>query len=229
MIRFISLLIVLLSVSKAYAKDANAFSSTQILAHTIKGGHSWTLTTRLGYFLQKAEKEFGLRDKRWTILGVEFAAEGPPNIWYPFSSRKNINGEPLNFITIQLTKSSANDKKKALFQLAHETIHLLSPNSPKHKSTVLEEGLAAYFSIHALADTGVKINAQYIASKRYSQAYILVYQLYKLHPDAGARFKALRAKGHTFSDISKQELMLSFPKLDDKLANLLSQRFDTLK
>jgi hypothetical protein len=223
---FALLLIASLAISNGYAKDANAFSSTQILAHDIKGGHSWTLTTRLGYFLQKAEKEFGLRDKSWTILGVEFALNGPPNIWYPFSSRKNVNGKPSKFVAVQLTKSSANDKKKALFQLAHETIHLLSPNGPKHKSRVLEEGLATYFSIHALADTGVEINAQYIASKTYTQAYTLVSQLYTLHPDAGARFKALRAKGHTFSDINKQQLMQSFPKLDDKLASLLTQRFD---
>ena len=205
------------------SNKTKAFCSTQILTHKIKGGYSWTLTTRLGEFLLKAEKEYGTRDKTWTILGIDFSAKGQPQVWYPFS------GRDAKFIAIQLTQGAANKKKKALFQLAHESIHLLSPNGPGEKSSVLEEGLATYFSIHSLESTGVKINAKYIGSKPYTQAYILVSQLYKLHKDTGARIKALREKGHTLSNISKGELMKSFPKIDEKLASLLTQQFDTLK
>ena len=226
-------LISIASISSTYGKTTDTskhltnksagFCSTQILAHKIKGGHSWTLTTRLGKFLQKAEKEYGIRDKTWTILGVEFSAEGQPTVWYPFSQ------DNTKFIAIQLTRKTANDKKRALFQLAHETIHLLSPAGPNQKSSVLEEGLATYFSIHALADTGVKIKAQYIGSESYIQAYILVSTLYKTHSDTSDRIKDLRTKGYTLSNISKDVLMQSFPNIDAKLANLLTQRFDTLK
>jgi len=225
--------ITLVSISSTYGKTSESsqpiktqpkeFCSTQILAHKIKGGHSWTLTTRLGKFLQKAEKEYGVRDKSWTILGVEFSAEGQPTVWYPFSH------DNTKFIAIQLTRRAANNKKRALFQLAHETIHLLSPAGPNQQSSVLEEGLATYFSIHALADTGVKIKAQYIGSKPYAQSYILVSKLYELHSDTSTRIKGLRAKGRTLSNINKDELMQSFPNIDAKLAGLLTQRFDTLK
>lgn len=222
--------ITFLSISGAYGKTSDSskskpigFCSSQILAHKMKGGHSWTLTTRLGKFLQKAEKEYGVRDKSWTILGVEFSAGGQPTVWYPFS-RDNTK-----FIAIQLTRRAANNKKRALFQLAHETIHLLSPAGPDQQSSVLEEGLATYFSIHALADTGVKIKAQYIGSKPYTQSYILVSKLYKLHSDTGARIKDLRAQGYTLSNISADKLMQSFPNIDAKLAELLTQRFDSLK
>lgn len=229
-LRFV--IIAILTLSNAYAdkgtldttksNSTNKFHSSQILTHEIKNGYAWTLTTRLGYFLRKAQKEYGSRDKSWTILGIEFIDKGPPSIWYPYS------GVNAKFIAIQLTSSAANDKKRALFQLAHETIHVLSPNGSDNESSVFEEGIAAYFSIHALEGAGININAQYIAAKTYTQAYIAVSYLYKLHPDTGKRIKALRAKGETLSSMSKKTLMKAFPKADDKLATLLIQKFSTL-
>ncbi len=37
--------------------------------------------------------------------------------------------------------------ERAIFQVAHEAIHCLCPN-PKKKTTILEEGLATYFSMY---------------------------------------------------------------------------------
>lgn len=215
-------LFIFLTQSNSYAERPQ-FCSSQVLAHKIQGGYTWTLATRMGEFLLKAEKKFGARDKTWTLLGVEFRTGGAPQVWYPSSGRN------ARFITIQLTKSAADDKKRALFQLAHEVIHTLSPAGPGKKSSVFEEGIAAYFSIHALADTGVTINPRYINSKPYMKAYKLIAKLYEKHPDTDQRIKKLRHHGYTFSNVPYDVLMQYFPSIDSTHARLLTERFDTFR
>ncbi|NBR14512.1 MAG: hypothetical protein EBU01_08005, partial [Crocinitomicaceae bacterium] len=99
-------------------------------------GFTWTVASRLGEAIDLAERLYGDRDKSYTILGVEFVLSDRPKIWYPGSQK---------FIIIQLTASSLSDEFQALYQLSHETIHLLSPIG-KRSANVLEEGLATYFS-----------------------------------------------------------------------------------
>ncbi|NBX81427.1 MAG: hypothetical protein EBQ94_13825 [Flavobacteriales bacterium] len=101
-----------------------------------KNGFTWTVASRLGEAIDLAERLYGDRDKSYTILGVEFVLSDRPKIWYPGSQK---------FIIIQLTASSLSDEFQALYQLSHETIHLLSPIG-KRSANVLEEGLATYFS-----------------------------------------------------------------------------------
>jgi len=101
-----------------------------------KNGYTWTLVSRLGEALHLAEQLFGERDKSYTILGVEFVLADRPQIWYP-GNRKHV--------IIQLSANSLLDEFQALYQLAHETIHLLSPLGNK-SANILEEGLATYFS-----------------------------------------------------------------------------------
>ncbi len=206
------------------SRSTTAFCSNQILAHKTKNGYTWTLTSRMGELLLKAEQKFGARDKTWTLLGTEFRAKGSPHVWYPHS------GKNARFLTIQLTKEAANDKKKALFQLAHEIIHTLSPAGPGKKSSVLEEGMATYFSIHALADIGVKITPSYIGSNfALKKAYVLVARLYEKHPDTEQKIKKLRRQGYTFSNIPYTVLMQYFPLIDSTHARLLTERFDTFR
>ena len=199
------------------------FCSNQILAHKTQSGYTWTLSTRMGELLLKAEQKFGSRDKTWTLLGTEFRAKGSPQVWYPYS------GKNARFITIQLTREAAINKKKALFQLAHEVIHTLSPAGPGQKSSVLEEGIATYFSIHALTDIGIRITPSYINSNAYKKAYVLVARLYEKHPDTEQRIKKLRLQGYTFSNIPYAVLMQYFPHIDSTHARLLTERFDIFK
>lgn len=70
------------------------------------------------------------------LLGIEFR-EGVPQIWFPGNC---------NHIAIQLGTDALNDVNKALFQLAHECVHLLDPVIFEQAS-VLEEGLATNFSL----------------------------------------------------------------------------------
>lgn len=212
----ISVLITLFSPNIGRA-EAEAFCTPQLLAHPIQGGYTWTVASRLGKFLELAEDEYGERDKSWTILGVEFSDEMQPSNWYPFfPERKNI--------IIQLSKNAANDKKRALFQLAHETFHVLSPNGTR-AANYLEEGLATYFSIKATQEAGEAISPDYIASKHYREAYDLILRLYHAYPDASQRIATFRKRGKPLSTLTQAGISEMFPNIEPSLASKLAERF----
>lgn len=92
------------------------------------------LMDELSKMVEEAERQFGPRDRSYELLTprITECGYGHPYI-YPF--RK---------IRIYLT-SQAKDRYLGLYQLAHETIHVMSPTE-SYEDTVLEEGLATYFS-----------------------------------------------------------------------------------
>lgn len=103
-----------------------------------RDGYRYSLTTLLGKLLADAETLFGQRDKNFTPLGIEFHGDRPM-IWYPGNR---------NHVSIMLTESARSDYKQAIFQLAHEVVHLLSPSGGAN-APVVEEGLAAIFQQRA--------------------------------------------------------------------------------
>lgn len=92
-----------------------------------------SLMDELLNMVEEAELLLGPRDRSYELLTprITECGYGHPFI-YPF--RK---------IRIYLT-SHSKDRSTALHQLAHETVHVLGPTQTQ--STVLEEGLAEYFS-----------------------------------------------------------------------------------
>lgn len=201
--------------------DNNAisgFCSTEILAEPWQHGYTWTLTSRLGELLDRAERAFGERDKSWTLLGVEFSTNDYPQTWYPGVS------EGRKDIIVQITDSSAQDQKRAIFQMAHEVIHLLSPDGKPNSSTVLEEGLATYFSIHVMLSMGYDISPSYIGSPAYEAAYWQVKRLIDNHDNAFATIKTLRTDS-PFSQITPKQLLKRFKNLKEPQADILSTNF----
>ncbi|MEE9303922.1 MAG: hypothetical protein V3U84_09055 [Thiotrichaceae bacterium] len=206
------------SFSANAKKSEPLFCSNQIVAHKTQNGYTWTLASRLGELMGYAEKEYGERNKTWTILGTEFTDREQPRNWNPFyyQGKKNI--------IIQLSKKAAHDEKEAMFQLAHETFHaLVAPG--KNDATFFEEGLATYFSIQATRRTGVKIKPSYIASSKYRKAFDLVKAVYKAHPDAGKRITSFRKKGIHPSSLNEKHLKIVFPNIEASVARQLAERF----
>ena len=95
---------------------------------------NWTLATRLGDMLRRAEEQFGQRDNAYTILGVEFFGNNPM-IWFPGNCKH---------VVVQLSVDCLNDLPRACYQLGHECIHLLAPTG-KQDANMLEEGLATLY------------------------------------------------------------------------------------
>src|SRR5882724_13157884 len=94
--------------------------------------YTYTLVSHLSDILDDVERRFGPRDEAFTILGVEFGV-GNPQIWFP-SGRKHV--------AIQLGAAARLNVNEALFQVAHECVHLLNP---VRAASVLEEGVATLY------------------------------------------------------------------------------------
>lgn len=197
------------------------FCAEQILARPIQNGYTWTLGSRLAQALTEAEKRYGKRDMSWTLAGVEFTNEAQPKVWYPFSYDGG------RFILVQLTQGTVCDEKRALFQLAHEVIHLLSPAGPGEATTVFEEGLATYFSIQYAQEQGVDISPNYISSEKYSKAYDAIAALYASDNNdlIDRQIRQLRKKKASLAMLTKTDIKAHFPQIDDALAGYLAEEF----
>ena len=183
----------------------------ELIAQKIENGYSWTLTTRLGHMLHDAENRYGVRDKNYTILGIEFIAnDNPPQIWFP-----NNCGN----IAIQLNTSTIGNEACACYQLAHECIHLLSPQG-KRCSNVLEEGLATHYSkLYVKREFDQSFNT---TLQSYIDALKLVNQLLTIAPDA---IRQLREKQPTISSISDSEILEICPEIEIQNARKLASKF----
>ena len=174
-------------------------------------GWTWTLASRLGAMLSDAEALFGPRDASYTILGIEFR-DGVPQTWYPNNCRH---------IVVQLGRDCLIDAHQAIFQLAHECIHLLGP-APGSPATVLEEGLATYFSkIHTLK-AGTSVNHPIPTATRYIQACSLVEQLLAIDSTV---IRTMRTKQPTISVLTAADILDACPRASQNLATQLAAPF----
>lgn len=172
-------------------------------------GYTWTLASRLGEMILDIESQFGERDRSWTILGIEFCESGPQT-WFPGDC---------GHIIIQLGLSAKEDPVQALFQLAHEYVHLLDPVVFGF-GTVLEEGLATHFSLEYIK----QFHPNYTTSDtKYADAARLTAQLLNITPIA---IKDLRSKGIKISQITASQLLAVCPQLPKPIALALATPFD---
>lgn len=102
------------------------------------GGYTFTLSSRLGHMLALAERLYGERDHRWTVLGVEFGPRNP-HTWFPGFA------EGRRDIIIQLSQNAMASEATALWQLAHEVVHVLGQVDDGSPCLVIEEGAAEFF------------------------------------------------------------------------------------
>ena len=163
-----------------------------LIAVPTHSGFTYTLTTYALRYLLEAESLYGSRTKDYEYVGLELNDGGPPKVWYPLNK----------YIVIQVSQATANDTRQAMFQIAHEVIHVLSPNGQPTTNN-LEEGLATYFSkIVTDRDSGDNLYAlTSILETKYLKPYELVDKLISLDPDA---IKKLRKIQPVLGQISRQ-------------------------
>lgn len=178
-----------------------------VFAYPIPNGFTWTLASRLGQILEIVENEFGPRDKNYTILGVEFR-DGVSQTWFP----KNCGN-----VVIQLSREAMQDPVRALFQLAHESVHLLNPCPGG--TNVLEEGAATSFSLRYITQLGYSYG---VGDKQYEEASRLVEGLVGIRPDA---LKVLRRLHGPLRGITAAQIQDVSPKIEHSVAERLTQDF----
>ncbi|MFJ5491651.1 hypothetical protein ACIPT9_10275 [Pectobacterium carotovorum] len=155
--------------------------------------YSWTLGTRMGQFISEIERLYGARDITWTLLGFGFN-EGRPNIFFSgYPARRQI--------IIRLGEKAFESAPQAIYQLAHECIHLLAP-VVRGNAPALEEGLATMYSED-------KVKALYPSPQdairtilqNYIDAAARGRELLQLEPDA---IRQLRAVEPDFYKMTEQ-------------------------
>ncbi|SRR6267378_2799463 len=181
----------------------------------LPGGGTNTLTTYLGVFLRRAEELAGPRDPSWTILGIEFFGEervgAVPHIWYPGDCRH---------VAIRLTRDAAFEPARALFQLAHETCHLISPSGGKPAPN-LEEGFATWLG-HELALQHA--NYQCPIDPNYKAAHAAIVALLAHSP---AAIRAIRLIEPRLWLVTPEIVEEAVPGFDYRLAEFLCASWAT--
>lgn len=183
-------------------------SDSLVVARPITGGFTWTLASRLGQMLRKAENQFGPRDKSFTIVGIEFR-DGVPRVWFPGNC---------GHVVVQLGLTAMQDPNRAIFQLAHECVHLLDPASGTTNN--LEEGVATHFSLEFMqSQLGVSYQT---GDPKYDNACSLVRSLLAVRNDV---VKELRRLHGPLRGITAQQISAVCSGLNSSIAQHLASPF----
>lgn len=176
-------------------------------------GYTWTIVSRLGDIFSEMEKLFGPRDKSYTILGIEIAQIEQPQCWFP-----KYDGQEGNVI-IQITPNCLNDIGQAIYQVAHESVHCLTPKTFGHVNW-LEEGMATWFSKYYTSKLGLDFNP---TVEKYRQALSYVEELFKYDKNI---IRTIRINHEPdLSKITSDLLFQVCPQIDKDLAVKLADQF----
>ncbi|MES1181776.1 MAG: hypothetical protein ABUL44_03185 [Flavobacterium sp.] len=159
--------------------------------------------------LAKAEEMFGKQITGVTITGIIYHDKHRPLLAH--------TGK--NTFTIVLPDYYKTHFNDGVFELAHEVVHCLSPtdNLPP---TVLEEGLASFFSVEYMRDHGYTYS---YTDPKYLQAYNLTKELLFYNADI---IKKIRGSSQSIiSKILKDDLLNVNNSIPEELAIKLTQQF----
>ncbi len=156
-----------------------------------------------------AEFLYGLRDQSFRVFHPQFCENGP-NIRIEYVPRGAY---------AQLSYNGRFYWPTVVYELAHETVHLLNPVE-RGEANNLEEGVAVAFSLHAQKSFGVNIQGPSMPS--YTCALSLIEALPNDPLQSAGR---IRREVGRFSDVSADDLVGLFPELDVGVANRLSNKF----
>jgi hypothetical protein len=172
-------------------------------------GYGWTLTSLLGSFLYELEQRYGQRNKEWTLLGIEFSGQ-IPMIWFPGN-----NGN----VSIMLSESASVNPAQAIYQLAHESVHILSPSGGRIALNV-EEGMANAFAREISLRYGLAAHQPMDSYENASE--LLANLLTTVHCEA---ICVLRTKKPQIHDWTPEFLQEELPSIKSDLAENLCKPF----
>ena len=188
------------------------------------GTYSLTLAQLTSVFLTEIEKLFGPRDPKFTYVGLEFdtSHDAKPRIWFPHTGYPGREtNEPSRHVNIRLTGNAQNDANLAIWQLAHECVHLIDPWNIEvegRTSNVLEEGLATWYQNTIVQGVSLDDDPSYKEAKTLVEPYM---------PKLAETIKHLRTQHSVrIGDIENPDLLLKHsPDMDPKTAENLCRYF----
>lgn len=170
----------------------------------------WSLQLEL---LSWAETLFGIRDPSRILCQPCFHNSERPEIRFTLDDSGAF---------AVLGCDAKRDWSYAVYQLAHETVHLLNPVK-LGQANYLEEGVAVAMSLHVSRIYGFSFLAP--SSSKYGKALKLVN---KLPEGAILSARRIRREVGRFSAVSTEDLLKLYPPpaLDPAIANALTTSFD---
>lgn len=159
-----------------------------------------------GFLLSEIEGLIGRRDINKIIYQPAFNDEGP-FICVPHDGAYAV-----------LSPNSKSSWGVALYELAHETVHLLDPVAGN--TNILEEGVATRFS----EEMSKKLAgcAMSTSMSSYREAEILVGELPKPFYNS---VRLIREKVGALSKVTKNDLVELFPDISEEVASTLCETF----
>jgi len=166
---------------------------------------------------QLAQNLFGSRNKK--LLAPEFV-DGGPNV------RFTVDGTGAY---AELSLTAAGYWPTAIYELAHEIIHLLDPRPipPVGKgASRFEEGLAVNFSLAVSQAIGdYPEMSEHLKDEKYKK-YANAHQLFsRVGGDLYIRAREIRQQAGHFSDATAQNFISVSPKLHEHIAQKLAESF----
>lgn len=162
--------------------------------------------------LIELEKQYGKRDTSYSILGVQLSGNGPRTC-------RSLTSD--NQLIIELS-SKAKTYGHLIYQLAHESVHTLSPVK-REEVSILEEGLATFFSKKYVCDFFMKECGWSEGNNTdYSNASELVTKLIEIDHLA---IKKLREDQPVISYITSDQLLKYYLGLGEITAKKLEKKF----
>ena len=188
------------------------------------GTYSLTLAQLTSVFIAEIEKLLGPRDSNFTYVGLEIdtTPNAIPQVWFPPTGHpERERGKRSKHIIIRLTESAQSNANIAIWQLAHECVHLIDPwniDTEGRQPNMLEEGLAAWYQNTIVQ--GVPYDPPYAEAKALVEPYM---------PELTATIKHIRTQHNLrISAIDDPDLLLRHcPAMDTKGADALCQRFES--
>ena len=164
--------------------------------------------------VEEAELLFGPRDSSYELLEprITDSCYATPAFYPP---RK---------VRIYLTKLSKTARHMAAYELSHEAVHVLSPVRYGQTVTVLEEGLASYFSV-IYVDRNYGVQFESTGDPHYDNA---MHAVSKLMAKNEFVIKELRAREPVISRID-EKLLIEVAGADLELAKFLCRDFPSYR
>lgn len=155
-----------------------------------------------------AQSILGPRDTSKQVCQPQFTDDGPC-----------IRNTPdLDGAFAELSRTAECSWPLVVFQMAHETVHLLNP-IPGNTNN-LEEGVAVAFSLYVQPSYGISVRPS-------SEAYVQVFHLAGMLPSEPLEAaRHLRNRVGALSDVTAVDLEELFPSVDRVTTRKLAEKFN---
>ena len=166
----------------------------------------WALQWQL---IEIAERELGPRDRSITVYQPTFDDDGPF-----LRNTPNFDGA-----FVELSRNAEHYWPTAVFEMVHETVHLLNP-VVRDAGNMLEEGVAVAFSLHVQPIYGFTMP---VTMPSYAEAMRLAESLPGGALPGG---RLIRESAGALSSATEELLGRLFPVLDPRIRARLAGRFN---